>query len=416
MSKNIEQSYREEKDEKKLIFAFCVFVAYNTVDGFINRLMNIAIWDSLFTKGLLYGSMAFGLWVVLKRFKPTMLLLPGLIFALFAVSYIFFPYNRLFLTEFFTQLFLLGTIPMIMITAAIKDWDRLYASLKPAAMIVIICAVLYLPIRSRGQVAIGYMGFSYQIMFSVVYMTILSLREKGVVNIVFAVAGGFSILALGARGPLVGLLFSVVIYMLANFKVNAKSVMATLSALFAGILLWAKFSDILFMAENLMSRIGISSRTLTYIIQEDFFNSTGRTEFWRITIQAINNRLLFGYGMGGDRYVLYQMYGKGRYAHNVFLELLVQYGVFLGGLFVLTILYFVIKNIISKQRDGLFYIGLISICSTGLFQLFFSKSYMLEPMFFIMLILCYKINKRERIGAMNKRQNSHSGLKNSIAT
>lgn len=395
MDKNIIFSHREEKDEKKLIFAFCYFVAFETIDGLINRLLNVAIWDSLLTKGIFYGSMALGLWVVLKRFQPAMLALPALIAALFLTSYLLFPYNRPYLIELLPKFFLQGTIPMILITFAIRDWDRLYAALRPTAMVVIVCAVIYLPIKSAGTIEIGYMGFSYQIMFSVVYMVFLSMREKRLVNIVFAVAGLVCIVALGARGPLVGVLFGVAVYILSNFKISSGGIVATLGALITGTIIWTQFNNILLAAESLMSRYGIYSRTISYMLQEEFFNSTGRVGYWKISLLALKNKLLFGYGLVGDRFVLSTTAEKDIYAHNIFIEILLQFGIFFGGLMIFLILCLLFKSITSKQKDGLYYIGLISICSTGFFQLLVSASYFSQPMFFIMLILCYKVSTKK---------------------
>lgn len=401
-------THREDKDEKKLIFAFCYFVAFETVDGLINRLLNVAIWDSLFTKGLLYGSMALGVWVALKRFKPAMLTLPALITVFFLASYFFFPYNHTFLIGIIPQFFLLGTVPMIFITSAIKDWNRLYLALRPTAMVVIICAVIYLPIKAAGIVQLEYLSFSYQIMFSVIFMMFLSMREKGLVNIAFTVAGVFCIVALGGRGPLVGVLLGVAVYVLANFKISTGGIIATLFALIAGTVIWSQFNNVLLATESLLSRYGIYSRTIRSMLQEEFFVSSGRVGRWNVSLMAIKNQWFFGYGMGGDRFVLGSAGEGDRYAHNIFVEMVMQYGVFLGGLMLVLILYLIFKNITAKQKDGLFFIGLVSIFSTGFFGLNFSGSYLHTPMFFIMLVLCYKISKQKNTAQEHARVDSYA--------
>src|SRR6185437_5009512 len=99
-----------------------------------------------------------------------------------------------------------------------------------------------------------------------------------------------------------------------------------------------------------------------------------------------------GNGMTGDRVIL-----GGAYAHNLFLELLLEYGIILGSIFSIILLYYLISSLFIKKKGVLYYLFFAVFFTTGFIKLQFSFSYTLEPTFFMMLALVIKLNAKRDV-------------------
>lgn len=373
-------------DEKKLIFAFSYFISFDIIDNLVNQLANIEIWDSLVTKGILYLSMIFALPVVAKRLKPVMLVLPAIYFFMWGYSYLFYDENRIFLTDNNMVIFWVNMIPTVLIVSTISNWERLYSALRTSSIIVICCALVYLPTVVANKMDADYMNYSYQIMFSIVFMVFLSFDKRNLFDIFIALIGIFCVVANGARGTIIGIMIGLIIFILSSrrFRFNY-NLMISLTA----FVIISFFSEFIAIFEKVYSYFGISSRTLSYLNQDIIFESSGRDVFAIESMSVLSDNLFDGVGMFGDRVFL-----KGFYSHNVLIEIMVNYGIVLGGVIICTIIWYMLTVIQSPNKDHLNFICLVTICSSGFMKLMLSSSYNMEPMFFVMIVLCIKARSR----------------------
>ena len=112
--------------------------------------------------------------------------------------------------------------------------------------------------------------------------------------------------------------------------------------------------------------IGINSRTLSWMIGMDTdLDSSGRDVLYTLAINKIIENPL-GYGLFGDNILL------GYYVHNLFLELLLNFGIIFGGLIVIFIIYGFIKSVINTKTVRIANI----IVVYSIMQLQFSNSYL----------------------------------------
>jgi O-antigen ligase len=103
------------------------------------------------------------------------------------------------------------------------------------------------------------------------------------------------------------------------------------------------FDELLMSMSRFLSRFGIDSRSIALLLQPGL-DLSGRDLLYSRVIAEIMDNPITGIGIGGDRRVL-----NGVYAHNLLIELVADYGIPLGSLFVLVLLGLMIR--FSHSRD-----------------------------------------------------------------
>ena len=380
------------RSEKIIIFAICTSVAFHMVDGLVNRVLQIEFWDSLLTKGVYFGSILMATFYALKRFKKEMIPLPFFVMVLWLFSYLVFPINREILTEEIIFPVTTELLPLFIITLSVRDDKRLFESLRITSRIVIICGLIYLLLLLQGQLDIGYMEFSYNLLFSVMFLFIYAIKFKNKIDIIFTLSGIVMIFTLGSRGAMLAVIIGIVFYILINSRLSVKNILYFIPLTLITIFLSTNFLLSLERFNLLLQYLNINSRTLNLLLAGNASSDSGRGKLFEYSISGIINNPIIGTGMAGDREVL------GAYTHNLFTELLLQYGLIVGSFFIFIIIYYLLKSFLYKNKNELYYVFFATFFSNGFMKLMFSSSYLMEPMFFVMLGLSFLvINKRRNL-------------------
>lgn len=224
------------------------------------------------------------------------------------------------------------------------------------------------------------MSFGYDMIFWVIILFYFFLTEKKILFGLLSLAGLIQVFLWGSRGALVSFLLFVIFYLTFGdrklFTVKKALLITLLSMIFLSLL----NNNILIKLQSFINSLGINSRTLDSIISGEITNDNGR-EFIQNTVLAfINNSPLVGYGAYSDRYWV------GHYSHNIFLELLMTFGIPLGGMLIILFLIMVTFMLIKCKNihwKSLFIIFL----SISMGRLFFSSSFWQESSFWIMLAI-----------------------------
>ena len=95
---------------------------------------------------------------------------------------------------------------------------------------------------------------------------------------------------------------------------------------------------------------------LTGTISDD----NGRKEIWNAAIDMIKTNP-FGYGAMGTRHVIYFIHDVG-HPHQVFLEILVDFGVLLGSIIIIIFIYQSAKILFSNKYNDWFPIYVLFFC------------------------------------------------------
>jgi hypothetical protein len=360
------------------------------VDGLVNRLFQVEFWDSLLTKGIYFGSLLIATFYALKRFKKEMFLFPLFVMVLWLLSYLVFPNNREVLTKEIIYSLTTQLLPIFIITLSVKDYKRLLESLRITSMIVTICALIYLILGLKDQLQIGYMEFAYQLMFSALFLFIYAVKYKNKIDIIMSLSGIMMIFVLGSRGAMVGVIAGIVFYFLNKKRASVKRTALYFSITGIFYLVFSKFLVVIGNINIILQSININSRTINLLLENEIINSSGRGSLYDQSISALENNLFIGTGMAGDRAVL------GIYTHNLFTELLLSYGVILGSVFIFALIYHLISSLFHKNKNEIYYIFFVAFFSSGFMKLMFSWSYLMEPIFFVMIALSFLIRKKNR--------------------
>lgn len=314
--------------------------------------------------------------------------------------------------------FLLTALPLIAVGFNL-DENRIIAGKYPltqviyiASLINIIGFILYvLYFLDSRTIDNSEMTWSYSILPSMLYISFFAIRKRKTLAIILSVAGGALLLFLGTRGTIVCLLVFIAVQFLYLLKKKGSRIVAIL--IIASLIMFIQFGDYLAIVRAMReyaNSLGLSTRIFDTFLNKEFFASSGRDALKDVAIEAIKRRPLFGYGLFGDRYLANAgSYEVGNYAHNIVIELWVQFGVILGSLLFLSVVMIIIKTIfrVTDNMSGQLYLW-VFICA-GFVKLFLSGSYLLEPYFFLLVGFCVKtIKQRNGCNIIKKRYDNKS--------
>ena len=99
------------------------------------------------------------------------------------------------------------------------------------------------------------------------------------------------------------------------------------------------------MISKKKKKIGFSTRIFTFIIEGDITASKGRESLAKQAVEAIIENPMWGYGITADRAMF------GIYPHNMFLEILCQYGIVFGSLLIITMLVITVIALLKSRKN-----------------------------------------------------------------
>lgn len=229
------------------------------------------------------------------------------------------------------------------------------------------------------------MVFSYLIL---VPLTILLYKIYNKFNLfdTFLIALGlFMIIVVGARGPIISLvIFWIVLILINSFrnKIKLTRLMVFLIALIIIVLGMVYYESILLKIDLLLQDIGIYSRTITILLTENIDFSSGRIPIYKYTIERIVDKPIFGYGIAGDRIFL-----NGTYPHNIFLEILVHFGVISGSIIIIMLIFYWFSSMVRSKNKEEVDLAIIFF-GIGLVNLLISGSYITSSNFWLFMAIC----------------------------
>lgn len=317
----------------------------------------------------------------------------------------------------FTRQFLnlRGGIWALLIISFYKDEKKLLKDLKIVAALVFLAyfgkfvAAMYRgywiikDVNGVDLMASYDMEFGFRILFSIaLWGSIAFLNGNNNNNkayLILYLFGSLIILLGGSRAPFVWALFIGILTIPFKYKSLNKSQKRKLHFyvfLILPVIILLLFNAnyiFLFLGRTLMS-LGVTSRTVTALAEGSFSDSNGRATIYAMAIELIMRGGFFGYGFYGDRYYIGERFSWG-YSHDIFLELLVSFGI-IGGTIIIILLIKGIINLYKKSIDYTRQIIFVTFLGASL-KLIFSSSFWYEPTFWalIALMIVWKRPKQE---------------------
>lgn len=192
-----------------------------------------------------------------------------------------------------------------------------------------------------------------------------------------------ALLLFGGRGSLLSLLLLFVMLVLFN-RANGK-----IKPIYIVLII---ISPILF--EFLQSLVDISSsRTMGLLVSGEIGYDSSRLLIYETLIQALADNPM-GIGVRGDR-VMLEYFNMSEsnvaYAHNVFLELLLTFGMLIGMIIIIYLMYLFIWKLMFKQMDVKIKGFLLSFFTVSFLQLMTSRTFLTETNLYILIFMLVNI-------------------------
>ena len=260
-----------------------------------------------------------GILIVMRRNLSMLLAAFGIYFVVLLFSYELFPASHRFIESSATySLTPIGILTALFI-ASIRDLEQfkkmmLYVS-RASLVIALAYVVAYNISPLRNQDETYSMSFGYSMLLPAMFLfTQKNLRDK-ISSLVFLVL----IFLGGSRGPVVVIVafYAVHLFLFGSAKEWKKLVPYVVVVAVAMVVLLPKYVDF------------ESSRAFQLLRGGEMIShDSGREEdVYAVIRPHIMERPVTGWGIGADRHFL-----DGSYSHNVFIEVFIHYGIFLGSL------------------------------------------------------------------------------------
>lgn len=236
------------------------------------------------------------------------------------------------------------------------------------------------------------MNRAYQLLPQIMLAFNYAFNSKKIIAWFFSGVGLLYLLSLGTRGPFVVLLAYILIKLIRNSVATTnKKILLVLGSGFVAVILSIQeiHDGIWGIIDQFFKKIGLSTRIIEHMVEGTIVSYTsGRDDLFEFALKKISERPFLGYGVYGE----WQWFEWN--AHNMYLELLLHFGVILGcilivwGIRLVAGAYFKTNNKYTKDMI------LIFSCFVFL-RGFFSGSYLMFGVFFL-IGLCIKEKRRIR--------------------
>ncbi len=240
--------------------------------------------------------------------------------------------------------------------------------------------------------------FGYRVAVCAVVFLLLYLLNKKLLDLVSFIVSFAIIIMAGSRGALVCIGATIILGLMYKWRTTKKTVRYLIPLLFFVVIstvLHMGFSERNTVLFNSARSLNIESRNVQMLVEGKMTEENGRDKIWAVAGDIILNEGPLGKGFFGDRYIIGKYWSYG-YPHNIFLEILIQFGVPLGcfiiGLLAWNVIY---MGVNCKDVSWEFLLIVLLSCCT---KLLLSDSFWYYwPFWALIGVLC--IWKRQRTGA-----------------
>ena len=297
----------------------------------------------------------------------------------------------------FAPYFVFGCLPFYLIGASIDltCYERMFRCIGRWGLIVniFICVLAILGFAQKLFGNENNMELAYGVLPSAILVARNQMRNNNRVDLTLTIIGAFLILSLGCRGALLALVLYIAgdLFLFKDFK-NAMA--ARVKIIIATIFCYLLAEPLLLIMESITSSLGFGTRVYDKLLGGDIVNTDSRDWIYDIVLDYIScdNRHI-GYGLFYDR-VLMGM-DASSYAHNIIYEVMLNFGIYIGGVLLISLLFiFIVNGIITRQTyAGSLIVAFFCACVVCLL---FSSSYLCNNRFWLFVGLMITTFRNQR--------------------
>ena len=385
--------HRNRLEDKKISIALMSSFAMLTIQYLVLIIFKLIGTSTghiiqLTSKGLVGFFYILALPAVLQRNKIKCIGIYFTAIFVFIFHYMVFAENQIYLKLIISPLFF-TCLPSLIFAYSISDWEVLVEVMKRVGNIVFLVGVILGFLVLLDKVSVG--SYSMSLSYYMLLPTIIYLNEfldefsfkKGFALLILF----FIILGLGSRGAVLSIGVFGILKILKSFKKMTYKKVLILCIIFsltiAGFAFLNKTLDFMY---SFFRHFGINSRSIALFLRESIHLSGRENIYDKVFSETLKNPLL-GLGLAGDRMAI-----GGGYAHNIFIEILANFGVIAGTFLSIALLYIISRPLFiedTKKSD----MAIIWI-SIGFIPLLVSGSYLTDLKFWIMTGLLLSLNQK----------------------
>lgn len=392
MIKKFELSGKDLFDVVISVFLIVLFFATAIIRGIIALLESLEmIPSSLNTEFALYMvyliTLLCTVYIVLKRRSIEAVILTSIWIIIVCIQLLIYPLNR----ELIFQ-----NLPMIIM----GPYSYLLVRSIKSPKIFLMCLCYMVFSLSIGGIlayifflrSMSYsMNYSYLMAFASIFYIVLNFesnifrKNSRVCFLVLSVVLSAIVLLNGSRGAFLAI--CVCIMLIIFRRLQGKVLIIALILL--PISYYIMFCILPFILNYLVKQ-GINSRTLRLLFSGEISSllyMARRNILYEKIFLIILQHPLFGVGMLGDRLQL------SIYSHNFFLEIIAQYGIFIGGVISCIVTVTCFKGILRKNEKNDWTVLCIIFVSFEFTKIMISTSYLVDIVFWIMLGIAVSTNR-----------------------
>lgn len=395
---NIKANHRDKKISIALMSSYVILTIQYVILVYFNLLNTSTASIIQFVSLILVGiAFLYALPTVVKRNKIILLMTYFIISFIFIINFSFYPENREYLIELIFPVFFMS-LPAFIYALSIKDMSVFKNIMKKSSNVVFFFGLFLAILIFSGNVTVDSysMALSYYILLpSIIYLDefIDKFSVKALILVLLSI---IIILALGSRGAILCIIVFTILKLLGSISdINYKRLSLYLIVLGTILLTFLNSQNILSYLNDFFYGFGISSRSINLFLLEDI-SLTGRDNLYGIVIEEIKDNPFIGIGLGGDNRVLLEY----SYVHNIFIEILGNFGLIIGPIIIILLLFMILKCLISK--DPINHNMIIIWFGLGFVHLIVSSSYLTDIKFWIFAGLVLRIYNEKTIDISNK--------------
>lgn len=295
--------------------------------------------------------------------------------------------------------FIFKCAPLFYYGVNIVDWNRLIYKLKPVvafSMLFGVFGVWYCSHYVYGGLA---MGCAYDILVGGMIAFALFMDSHKLRYLVFFGCVSIILLLLGSRGAFVSIIIMVLCTFLYLLDKRKKGHVVIFLLFICGALCCILLYEPIL---NALTSCFPKTRILQSLKAGNLLEDSSRSNLATYGLDVLKANPLKFQGIFADRVILINHFGGTRlagfwidetagsnlYVHNIFLEILIQFGCLIGFFVLLLVLrqiWRVFNYGILKATDRATALWCIILLSAGFIPLFVSSSYIINPMFWMLM-------------------------------
>jgi hypothetical protein len=367
-----------------LTIQYLILIYFNLIET------NTGSYIQLLSKGLVGLTFIYALPAVLRRSKIKFIGVYFFALFVFLLHYAIFPENRDYVVDLLFPFYFMS-LPAFIYTLSIREFSIFKEVMRRAGYIVFVVGFIIGVLTFMKKASIGSysMSLSYYMLLPALVFFNEIIERFSIKNFIFFILSILIILSLGSRGAILCILiFTFLKFFSPHSKKSFTKIIISFSILGIGIISLIFLDGIIEFLYNQLLSYSINSRTLRLFLREEIYLS-GRDMIYESVIVEILQRPLLGIGIAGDRSTL-----GGGYVHNLFIELIGNFGIAVGLIFSICLILLIIKSLFIKDKEK--YDLIIMWLSLGFVHLMVSRSYLIDIKFWIFLGLIINLIKEKK--------------------